>query len=283
MTCFSSKTPLRRPGSHNRPGQQTYPRSKLQRVYIICKTVTPWLHSGPTVPSAACRRGLVFPTSKHLGVSEAPKRSTLAYANQNRGWELYQTVFGQLLEKCQSTVAESGWKKKFRFKNKLTSLDSSTIDLCLSLFDWAKFRRTKGAVKLHLLLDHDGYLPSYAVITDGKKSDIKVARTMKFAAGTVLVMDRGYNDYDWFAELTDQGVFFVTRMKANADYGVLQKRNVPEKGNVQRDEDIFFYSMAAAGKEYFFRRVEVWDEEKQDTIVFLTNHLEFGPTTIAAI
>ena len=116
-----------------------------------------------------------------------------------------------------------------------------------------------------------------------KKSDIKVARTMKFAAGTVLVMDRGYNDYDWFAELTDQGVFFVTRMKANADYGVLQKRNVPEKGNVQRDEDIFFYSMAAAGKEYFFRRVEVWDEEKQDTIVFLTNHLEFGPTTIAAI
>ena len=98
---------------------------------------------------------------KHLGVSEAPKRSTLAYANQNRGWELYQTVFGQLLEKCQSTVAESGWKKKFRFKNKLTSLDSSTIDLCLSLFDWAKFRRTKGAVKLHLLLDHDGYLPIF--------------------------------------------------------------------------------------------------------------------------
>jgi len=220
---------------------------------------------------------------KHLGVPEAPKKSTLAYANEHRPWELYQTAFGQLLEKCQSAVVESGWKKKFRFKNKLTSLDSSTIDLCVSLYDWAKFRRTKGAVKLHLLLDHDGYLPSFAVITDGKKSDIKVARTMKFAAGTVLVMDRGYNDYDWFAELTDQGVFFVTRMKANADYGVLQKRNVPEKGNVQRDEDIFFYSMAAAGKEYFFRRVEVWDEEKQDTIVFLTNHLEFGPTTIAAI
>jgi hypothetical protein len=220
---------------------------------------------------------------KHLGVSEAPKKSTLAYANENRPWEMYQTVFGQLLEKCQSTVVESGWKKKFQFKNKLASLDSSTIDLCMSLFDWAKFRRTKGAVKLHLLLDHDGYLPSYAVITDGKKSDIKVARTMKFAPGTVLVMDRGYNDYDWFAELTDQGVFFVTRMKTNADYGVVEKRKTPEKSNVVQDEDIFFFSMAAAGKEYFFRRVEVWDEDKQRTLVFLTNHLTFGATTISAI
>jgi len=220
---------------------------------------------------------------KHLGVSEAPKKSTLAYANEHRPWKLYQTVFGQLLEKCQSTVAESGWKKKFRFKNKLTSLDSSTIDLCVSLYDWAKFRRTKGAVKLHLLLDHDGYLPSFAVITDGKKSDIKVARTMKFAVGTVLVMDRGYNDYDWFAELTDQGVSFVTRMKDKASYGVVETRKTPEKGNVRSDEVIFLYSMAEAGKEYFFRRIEVWDEEKQDTIVFLTNHLEFGPTTIAAI
>ena len=220
---------------------------------------------------------------KHLGVAEAPKKSTLAYANENRPWEMYQTIFGQLLEKCQSTVMELGWKKNFRFKNKLASLDSSTIDLCVSLFDWAKFRRTKGAVKLHLLLDHDGYLPSYAVITDGKKSDIKVARMMKFTPGTVLVMDRGYNDYDWFAELTDAGVFFVTRMKSNADYAVVEKRKTPEKSNVVKDEDIFFFSMAKAGKEYFFRRVEVWDEEKQRTLVFLTNHLTFGATTIAAI
>ena len=220
---------------------------------------------------------------KHFGVPEAPKRSTLAYANEHRPWELYQTVFEQLLGKCQSVVAESRCKKKFRFKNKLASLDSSTIDLCMSLFDWAKFRRTKGAVKLHLLLDHDGYLPSYAVITDGKKSDIKVARTMTFAPGTVLVMDRGYNDYDWFAELTDQGVFFVTRMKDNAVYEVVEKRKTPERGNVRGDEVIFFPSMAAAGKEHFFRRIEFWDEDKQRTIVFLTNHLEFGATTIAAV
>jgi hypothetical protein len=220
---------------------------------------------------------------KHLGVAEAPKKSTLAYANEHRPWQLYQTVFGQLLEKCHSMVTESGWKKKFRFKNKLTSLDSSTIDLCVSLFDWAKFRRTKGAVKLHLLLDHDGYLPSYAVITEGKQSDIRVARTMTFAPGTVLVVDRGYNDYHWFAELTDQGVFFVTRMKDKASYGVVEQRTTPEKSKVLRDEVIFFLSLAEAGKEYFFRRVEVWDEDKRTTIVFLTNHLEFGSTTIAAI
>src|SRR3989442_14771055 len=101
---------------------------------------------------------------------------------------------------------ESGWKKKVRFKNKLASLDSSTIDLCLSMYDWAKFRRAKGAVKLHLLLDHDGYLPSYAVITDGKKSDITGARTIKFAAGAGLAIDPGYNDYDWVGEIPREGV-----------------------------------------------------------------------------
>ena len=220
---------------------------------------------------------------KHLGVPEAPKKSTLAYANEHRPWELYRTVFEQTLAKCQSVVAASGSKKKFRFKNKLVSLDSSTIDLCMSVFDWAKFRRTKGAVKLHLLLDHDGHLPSYAVITDGKKSDIRVAWGMKFAAGAVLVVDRGYNDYDWFAELTDQEVFFVTRMKDNAIYDVVERREVPDKGHVRSDEVIFFPSMAANGKEYFFRRVEVWDEQQQRTLVFLTNHLKFGATTIAAI
>src|SRR5205823_10538071 len=150
---------------------------------------------------------------KHLGVPEAPKKSTLAYANEHRPWELYRTVFGQVLEKCQSVVAASGSKKKFRFKNKLVSLDSSTIDLCASVFDWAKYKRAKGAVKLHLLLDHEGYLPCFAHITDGKSSDIAVARVLKFQPGTVLVIDRGYVDYDWWERLSKEGVYFVTRLK----------------------------------------------------------------------
>ena len=219
---------------------------------------------------------------KHLGVREPPSPSTLSYANANRPWELYQTVFEQLYVKC-AALAEHRGQKSLRFKNKVMSLDSSTIDLCLSMFDWAHFRRTKGAVKLHLVLDHDGYLPAYAVLTDGKKGDITVARAMKFAPGTVLAMDRGYNDYDWFAELTGQRVWFVTRMKDGAAYEVVEEREPPKNCAVQKDQVIYFPSLSASGKDVFFRRVEVWDEEKQRTLAFLTNHLEFGATTIAAI
>lgn len=220
---------------------------------------------------------------KHLGIPQAPKRSTLAYANEHRPWELFQTVFGQLLTKCQALVAGQGGRKKFRFKNRLLSLDGTVIDLCVTLFDWAKFRRTKGAVKLHLLLDHDGYLPSFAVITPGKTQELNVARRMRFDAGTVLVMDRGYIDYAWFVELTRQQVWFVTRMKDNAVYQVVERREVPEKGPVLKDEVIFFARMAEPSEEYFFRRVEVWDPDKERSIVFLTNHKGFGPTTIARI
>src|SRR6266849_5176469 len=124
----------------------------------------------------------------HLAMTEAPSRSTLAYANAHRPWELFQGVFYQLLARCQP-LAE-GRKRKFQFKNKLVSLDSTVIDLCATLFDWAKFRRTKGAVKLHLLLDHDGYLPSVVVITEGKRHDVRVARTLRFDPGTIVVMDR---------------------------------------------------------------------------------------------
>ena len=132
---------------------------------------------------------------KHLGVARAPLRSTLAYANQHRPWQLYEAVFHQLRERCE---ALGGIRKKFRFHNKLVSMDSTSIDLCVSLFDWSRYKRTKGAAKLHLLLDHNGYLPSFAYITDGKTSDIQVARQFQFAPGTVVVMDRAYVDYDWW-------------------------------------------------------------------------------------
>ena len=187
---------------------------------------------------------------RHLGLEEAPKRSTLSYANRHRPWQLYQTVFGQLLEKCQGVAAQRGGKK-FRFKNKLMSLDSSVIDLSLSLFDWAKFRRTQGAIKLHLLLDHDGYLPSFAVITEGKSSDIKVARQMRFEPGTVLAIDRGYIDYDWFVELTRQGVYFVSRLKRNAVVEVIEDRPVPKNRNILKDQVVFFPHHAEARYLYW--------------------------------
>jgi hypothetical protein len=222
---------------------------------------------------------------KHLGLPAAPARSTLAYANEHRPWQLYQTVFHQLLEKCQGVVASQPGKKKqkFRFKNKLLSLDATVIALCVSTFDWAQFRRTKGAVKLHLLLDHDGYLPSFAVVTEGRQHEVRVARQLHFAPGTILAIDRGYTDYEWFAQLTQQGVYFVTRLKDNADYEVIEERELPQRRGVRRDQVIFFYKLAQAGVDCFFRRVEYYDEETDQLLVFLTNHMSLAAATVAAV
>ena len=223
---------------------------------------------------------------RHLGLPTAPARSTLAYANEHRPWQLCQTVFEQLLAKCQTLAASQPGtrkKRKFRFKNPLLSLDASVIDLCATMFDWAKFRLTKGAVKLHLLLDHDGYLPSYAVITEGKKHEVRVARQMRFAPGTILVFDRGYTDYEWFANLIQQGVYFVTRLKENADYGVVENLAVPQGRGVRRDQVIFFYKLAKAGIDAYFRRIEFYDEENDRVLVFLTSHMGLAAATIAAV
>ncbi len=221
---------------------------------------------------------------KHLGISETPKKSTLAYANENRPWELYQTIFGQLLEKCQAEVAARGGRKKFRFKNKLVSLDGSIIDLSASMFDWAKYKRTKGAIKLHLLLDHNGYLPSFAVVTEGKHSELAVARGLRLEPGTILVIDRGYNDYEWFAEMTRDGVFFVTRMKTNTVYAVEAECEAPANGNVLRDQIISLPGLRKAGEEpVLFRRIEYWNKDKREILVFFTNLLHLAASTVAAI
>lgn len=217
---------------------------------------------------------------KHLGIT-APSHSTLAYANEHRPWELYQGIFLELLGHCQSQVRG---KKKFRFKNKLVSIDSSIIDLSVALFDWAKFRRTKGAIKLHLLLDHDGYLPSFAVITEGKVADVKVARQFRFDPGTILVDDRGYNDYELFGRWTAQGVFFVTRLKANALYEVVGDRPVPLNRNVLKDQLIELRGARAEEKcPHPLRLITFYDPDKDKIFLFLTNHMDLGASTIAAI
>jgi hypothetical protein len=217
---------------------------------------------------------------RHLGLPDAPKRSTLAYANEHRPWQLYRSVFYQLLGRCREVAGTHG----FRFKNKLLSLDATLIELCASIFDWAQYRRTKGAVKLHLLLDHQGLLPSYALVTEGRVHESRVARTLQFEPGTIVVFDRGFTDYAWFASLEADGVYFVTRMRDNADYGVVERRPVPDRGPVLRDEIIFLYQLAReGGRDLFLRRIEVWDETQQRTWVFLTNHRRFAASTIAAI
>ncbi len=218
---------------------------------------------------------------KHLGVSSAPSKSTLSYANKNRSWKLFRDLFYETLEFCRN---HSPGGHKFRFNNKLMSLDSTTISLCLNLFPWAEFRRTKGAVKLHLLLDHDGYLPSYACISNGKKHESKYAKKFPLAPGSIVTMDRGYNDYSLFSFWTAQNIFFVTRLKSNAAYEVLFERELPLRRNILSDQMIRFTGYEARKScPFILRRIVVWDADNQREIILLTNHDKFGATTISAI
>jgi hypothetical protein len=217
----------------------------------------------------------------HLGISDAPKRSTLAYANAHRPWQLFEAIFHQLLARCQSMAPG---RKKFRFRNKLYSLDATVIELCLSLFDWAKFRQTKGAVKLHVLLDHEGYLPVFAAITDGKVHEIHVARKLDFPAGSIVVIDRGYVDYALFGRWCTEGVYFVTRLKRGARFRVIEDRGGRVQGGILSDQ-IIRLSGSSAERDcpHDLRRIEYADPESGEIFEFLTNHLDFGPTTIARI
>jgi hypothetical protein len=216
----------------------------------------------------------------HLGLKEAPKRSTLAYANAHRPWELYQRVFEQVLERCQTLASDR--RRPFRFKNPLRVLDATVIDLCLEMFDWARFRRTKGAIKLHLQLQDQGCLPCWALVTEGRTHEVRVAQGLTFERGTIVVMDRAYNDYQMFGRWTTQGVFFVTRMKSNAQYTVIHTILGGARG-VRRVEWIRLTGTAAHECPATLRRITVWDEENQREIVLLTNDWHLVAATIARI
>jgi len=217
---------------------------------------------------------------KHLGLSQAPGRSTLAYANAHRPWTLFEGVFHQILAQAQAYAP----KKKLRFKHKLYSMDSTVIELCAAMFDWAKFQTTKGAVKLHLMLDHDGCLPHYALITEGKVADVTVAQQLDMPKGSIVVVDRGYIDYHMFERWSAQGVGFVTRLKAGANCFITAEHEVPANRNIRADETIEFNVFHAGRKiKGSYRRVKVWLEDKQEELVLLTNLHDLGATTIAAI
>lgn len=216
----------------------------------------------------------------HLGIT-VPVRSSLSYANGHRPWQLFEKVFYGLFE---TVAAKAQGTHKFRFKNKLVSLDSTVIDLCLSMYDWANYRRTKGAVKLHLVLDHDGYLPCFGLVTDGKVADVKAARHIAFTPGTIVVDDRGYNDYRLFADWTEAGIYFVTRMKDNARFEIIKDHAVPQNRHIVKDQTIRLTGLEAHSKcPHVLRRVEVIREDTGTTLMFLTNHHGLGASTIAAI
>jgi hypothetical protein len=215
----------------------------------------------------------------HLGSAKLT-RSNLSRINEDKPYALYEALAGKLLNRCQGMAPGH----KFRFKNPLYSLDASTIDLCLSVFPWASFRSTKGAIKLHVGLNHDGYLPEFVTITEGKTSDVEMGRTLAFPSGSIVVVDRGYNDYDWYNQMTEKGIFFVTRLKANAQYRMINRQPVLKNKGLTSDQTIRLTSIQAAKKcPSRLRRVGYRDIDTGKHYIFLTNNFKLAARTIADI
>jgi hypothetical protein len=215
-------------------------------------------------------------------VQRTPTRSTLAYANTHRTWQLYETLFYQVLTRCQAVAALK--HRRFRFKHPLRTLDTTLIESCVTVFDWARFVRTKGAIKLHLQLDHQGCLPCWALVTEGDVNDVRVAQRLTFAPGTIVAMDRGYLDYALYHRWTTTGVWFVTRPRTNMLYEVVDRRSVPPRGAVLADEVIRLTGLHAADRcPVPLRQVTIWDETQQRRLTFLTNLMHLAASTVAAI
>ena len=220
----------------------------------------------------------------HLGVNRAPSKSTISYQNKNRSSDLFKDYYFQLLE---SLGQHPRFKQvKFKIKSKIFLLDSTTISLCLSLFDWAKYKTAKGAIKMHTLLDFDGNLPAYVNITNGKTADNKGAYDIPLLKGSVIVADRFYNDFSLLNVWDSKGVFFVIRHKENLQYDSILENDLPKNlhQHIMKDELIELKNETSKNKyPNRLRRVSVWDEENQQVIELITNQLKWSPNTISEL
>ena len=215
----------------------------------------------------------------HLG-SARLTRSNLSRINENKPSSLYEELFGVLLKRCQSHASGH----QFKFKNALYSLDASTIDLCLSVFPWADFRTTKGAIKLHVGLNHSGYLPEFVTITEGSCADVTAGRKINFPKGSIVAIDRGYNDYQWYKQLNDKGITFVTRLKKGSKYRVIKEQMIVKNKGICADQVIEFTRIQTAKKcPIPVRRICYRDAQTGKDYVFLTNNFKLSARTIADI
>lgn len=216
----------------------------------------------------------------HLGLP-AVKRSTLSDANANRPSQIFEGLFYRLLERCQEVTP----KHRFKFKNPLHTLDATTIDLCLSVFPWAKFRQAKGGIKLHYDLNHAGMIPEFLRVTPAKEHEITVAKQFfHVLPDSIYCFDKAYIDFGWFRRIHDTKAFFVTRAKDNLNHVVIgQHAQANEKG-VLSDELIElqgFYS--SQNYPHPLRLIRYYDAETDKELVFLTNNMKLAALTIARI
>lgn len=216
----------------------------------------------------------------HLGVQHTPSKSNIGYQNAHRNFELFRDLYYGLLNHLGQ---QAKFKQvKFKIKSKILLLDSTTISLCLSLYDWAKYKTTKGAVKMHTLLDYDGCLPNYINITDGKTADNKGAYEIPLLKNSVIVADRFYNDFDLLNNWDSKNVFFVIRHKENLKYEPIQEKELSQKKNqhILIDEEIQLSNKKYPKK---LRRIAVWNEEHQMVIELITNNFKWSANTISEL
>lgn len=220
----------------------------------------------------------------HLGLVQAPSKSTLSYQNKNRKWELFRDYYYELQK---SLGQQTGFKQiKFKIKSKIFLLDASTISLCLSLFDWAKYKTKKGAIKMHTLLDYDGNLPAYVNITDGKTADNKGAYDIPLLKGSVIVADRFYNDFSLLNIWDSTGVYFVIRHKENLKYQTVKELELPtdRHQHVLKDEIILLTGSNTKNKyPKKLRRVSIWDDKNRQVIELITNQKTWTANTISEL
>jgi hypothetical protein len=221
----------------------------------------------------------------HLGCRKAPSKSAISYVNEKRDFRVFQEFYYALVNhlRLQYKFTKPGLQQ---LKRKVYLLDASIISLSLSLYDWAKFRTRKGAIKLHLLLDYEGCLPAFANLTHGNVHEIKVAKEMNLPSNSILVFDMGYYDFSWWYNLDSMNIWFVTRAKENLDFKIVEKFDVSaEKDhNVLEDCNIRLSSYKGMN-EYpkLLRLVRYWDEKNGNVLTFLTNNRSWTATTVARI
>jgi len=215
----------------------------------------------------------------HLGSAKI-SRSNLSRINENKPHELYKSLFAVLLKRCQTVTPGHG----FRFNNELYSMDASTIDLCLSVFPWASFRKAKGGIKLHVAMNHKGNLPEFVTVTEARTHEVNEGRRVDFPKGSIVAVDRGYTDYEWYKTLSDKGIYFVARLKSNATTRVIERREVDRSKGLSSDHTIEFTGVTTSKRcPIPLRRIRYRDPSTGKRYEFLTNNFSLAASTIAAI
>ncbi len=216
-----------------------------------------------------------------MGITHVPPKSTLSYANKNRDWEMFAEAYQVTLGYFHQQLRFRGVvPRKLNIKNKIKIMDASILPVCLEVIDWAAYRQKKGALKLHMLLDGHSLLPDDAWITDGKAHDLEFAREKKFDKGTVILVDRGYNDYKLYEQWNQDGCFFVTRLRKNAKFDVIKKHRVPKSKSVRIISD---ETIRLRGTNFYARKIVFYDPEKKEYVRILTNNLKFAADTIGRL